>query len=112
MNYAIENEYYPYADEEAAEDAFVAYIDDANEPIRIWDMTIDFSRALYKIDRTAYNEAFNNWLDSEMKERQMSVFRIDYPNCTEYWYAADEDEALELAEVTDVEEITVTELDA
>lgn len=114
MNYAIENEYYPYADEVAAEEAFVIHVDESNEPIRIWDMTIDFSRALYKMDRSAYNEAFNNWLDSEMKERQMSVFKVHHlaSDHIEYWYAEDEDEAMELAEVDGIENVTITELDA
>ena len=114
MNYAIQNEYYPYADEDSAEDAFRSYVDGCNDPIKLWDMTIDFSRALLEIDEMAYLEAFHNWLDSEMKERQMSVFKVHYlaTDHIEYWYAEDEDEAIELAEVDGIENVQITELDA
>ena len=46
------------------EELYKNFIDETTEPVKIWGMEYDASRALYELDPIAYRVGFSDWLDS------------------------------------------------
>jgi hypothetical protein len=60
-----ENEYAPYADQWAAEQAYEEFVNEAHPAVQIGDLVFDPAEVLQALDPIAYRNGFNDWLDAQ-----------------------------------------------